>query len=180
MWTETRNVSRIIYFTWTYERLSELEVFLRKSISKKKIAFEQIVRDGKNGAKSDKRGPKNAPQGCELIIKHVHMYYKTFWTKPRTNCSREVRDIESGSWQRLEGWGSWRMTICKRLVPPDDHLQEARSSEWSFARGWILRMIICKQLVPPDDHLQKGGSSRGSFARGWIPWTIIKRLDPPN
>ena len=180
MWTETRNVSWIIYFTWTYERLSELEVFLRKSISKKKIAFEQIVRDGKNGAKSDKRGPKNAPQGCELIIKHVHMYYKTFWTKPRTNCSREVRDIESGSWQRLEGWGSWRMTICKRLVPPDDHLQEARSSEWSFARGWILRMIICKQLVPPDDHLQKGGSSRGSFARGWIPWTIIKRLDPPN
>ena len=43
MWTETKNVSRIIYFTWTYERLSELEVFLRKSILKKKIAFEQMA-----------------------------------------------------------------------------------------------------------------------------------------
>ena len=153
MWTETRNVSRIIYFTWTYERLSELEVFLRKSILKKKIAFEQIVRDGKNGAKSDKRGPKNAPQGCELIIKHVHMYYKTFWTKPRTNCSREVRDIESGSLQGWLGWLWWRMIICKWPIPPDYHLQEAGPFRWSFARGQSLRMIICKMPAPLDDHL---------------------------
>ena len=38
---------------------------------------------------------------------------------------------------------SLQMIICKRPDPQDDHLQEARSSGWSFAKGWILRMIIC-------------------------------------
>ena len=37
------------------------------------------------------------------------------------------------------------MIICKSLNAPDDHLQEARSSRWSFASRWILRMIICKR-----------------------------------
>ena len=35
------------------------------------------------------------------------------------------------------------LIICKWPVPQDDHLQEAGSSRWSFARGQILRMIIC-------------------------------------
>ena len=45
------------------------------------------------------------------------------------------------------------MIICKRPNPPDDHLQEASSSRWSFARGWSIRMNICKRQVPPDAHL---------------------------
>ena len=56
------------------------------------------------------------------------------------------------------------MIICKRPVPPDYHLQEARFSGWSFARGRILWMIICKWPVPPNDHMQAAGSSRWSFA----------------
>ena len=65
-------------------------------------------------------------------------------TVTRTNCSRKVREIESGSWQRWLGWQGWQMIICKRPVPPDDHMQEARSSKWSFERGQI--MIICKAV----------------------------------
>ena len=83
--------------------------------------------------------------------------------KTRTNCSRKVREIESGPWQRWLGWRGWRMIICKRLrmvfckrlVPPYDHLQEAGSSIWSFARGRIPCMIFCKRPDPPDDHLQQ-------------------------
>ena len=48
-----------------------------------------------------------------------------------------------------------RMIICKRPVPPDDHLQEASPSVSSFARGRPLRMIICKRPVPLDHHLQE-------------------------
>ena len=29
-----------------------------------------------------------------------------------------------------------RMIICKRPAPPDDHLQMAGPSKWSFVRGW--------------------------------------------
>ena len=54
--------------------------------------------------------------------------------KTRANCSRKVREIESRSWKRWLGWRGWRMIICRRPVPPDDHLQVARSSRWSFAR----------------------------------------------
>ena len=73
------------------------------------------------------------------------------------------------------------MIICKRLDPPDDHLQKAGSSRWSFARGRILWMIICKWPDPPDDHLQEAGSSRLSFASGQILRMIIcKRPDPQD
>ena len=81
----------------------------------------------------------------------------------RTNGSRKVREIQSGSWQR---WQGWRMIICKRPVPPDGHLQEAGPSGWVFARGWSLRMIICKRPAPQDDHLQEAGPSGWSFGRG--------------
>ena len=50
-----------------------------------------------------------------------------------------------------------RMIICKRPVPPDDHLQEASPSVSSFARGRPLRMTICKRPVPLDHHLQEAG-----------------------
>ena len=33
------------------------------------------------------------------------------------------------------------MIICKRLAPPNDHLQYAGPSRWSFAGGRPLRMI---------------------------------------
>ena len=73
------------------------------------------------------------------------------------------------------------MITCQRPDAPDDHLQEAGSSGWSFASGQILRMIICKWPVPPDDHLQVAGSAGWSFARGRIRWMIIcKRPDPPD
>ena len=52
-----------------------------------------------------------------------------------------------------------RMIICKRPVPPDDHLQEASPSVSSFARGRPLRMTICKRSVPSDHHLQEAGPS---------------------
>ena len=39
-----------------------------------------------------------------------------------TNCSRKVRKIESGSWQRWQGQRGWWMIICKRPVPSDIHL----------------------------------------------------------
>ena len=57
----------------------------------------------------------------------------------------------------------WSFAICKRPDNLDDHLQEAGSSRWSFARGRILQMIICKWPDPPDDHLQEDGSSEWSF-----------------
>ena len=53
-----------------------------------------------------------------------------------------------------------RMTICKRPVPPDDHLQEAGPFEWSFARVRPLPMIIWMRSAHPDDNLQKAGPSR--------------------
>ena len=37
------------------------------------------------------------------------------------------------------------MIICKRLAPPDDHLQEVGPSGWTFA--------FCKRQAPPDNHL---------------------------
>ena len=65
------------------------------------------------------------------------------------------------------------MIICKWPDPPDDHLQEAISSKWSFVRGRIIQMIICKWPDPPDDHLQEARSSGWSFSRGRILWMII-------
>ena len=114
----------------------------------------------------------------------------------RTYCPRKVCEIESWSWQ------GWQMIICKRSVPSDDHLQEARSSEWSFARGqiiwkiicktagpsrwsfargWILWMISCMRPGPPDDHLREAGPPRWLFERGRICVMIIcKRPVPPD
>ena len=55
----------------------------------------------------------------------------------------------------LRGRSFW-IIICKRPAPldkhlqevvlPDDHLQEAGPSGWSFARGRSILMIICKML----------------------------------
>ena len=39
------------------------------------------------------------------------------------------------------GWSIHKI-ICKRTVPPDDHLQKAVPSRWSFARGRSIQMII--------------------------------------
>ena len=74
-----------------------------------------------------------------------------------------------------------RMIICKRPVPPDDHLQEASPSVSSFARGQPLRMTICKRSVPSDHHLQEAGPSGWSSARGRSLWIIIcKRPTTPD
>ena len=61
----------------------------------------------------------------------------------RTNNSRKVRKIDTGSWQRWLQWRGGRIFICKRPVSLDDHLQEGRPSGWSFARGRFLQIIIC-------------------------------------
>ena len=58
------------------------------------------------------------------------------------------------------------MIICKMPDPPNDHLQEARSSGRSFANGRSLQMIVCKRPDPPDNHLKEAGPSWWSFARG--------------
>ena len=44
--------------------------------------------------------------------------------------------IESGTWQRWLGWRVWQKIICKRPVPPDDHLQEADVT--SISDGFFL------------------------------------------
>ena len=68
------------------------------------------------------------------------------------------------------------MIICKRPVHPDDHLQEAGPSGWSFAKGRSIRMIHYERPVHPDDHLQEAGPSIWSFAKGWsIRMIICKR-----
>ena len=70
-----------------------------------------------------------------------------------------------------------RMTICKRLVPLDDHFQESGPSGWSLARGrptpddhlqeaGPLRMTICKRLFPPDHHLQEAGPHFDNHEKG--------------
>ena len=101
-------------------------------------------------------------------------------TLTRTNCSRMVHEIESGSWETYLGWWAWRMIICKRPIPPDDHLQKAGSSGWSFASGRNFQMIICKKADRPDDHLQVAGPSRWSFAKGrFFRMIMCKRQDPP-
>ena len=103
------------------------------------------------------------------------------WFEKRANCSRKVREIESRYWEGWIGWQGWRMIICKRSVPPDDHLQEARSSGLLFARGRILWMIICEWPIPQNDHLQVARSFEWSFARGWILQMVIcKRPDSPD
>jgi hypothetical protein len=48
------------------------------------------------------------------------------------------------------------MTLCKRPVPQDDHLQETGLSESSLARGRPCWMIICKKSVP---HFDRQGTS---------------------
>ena len=58
------------------------------------------------------------------------------------------------------------MIFWKRLLHPDDHLQKASPTWWSFARGQSILMIICKRPIHPDDHLQDAGTSSWSFARG--------------
>ena len=97
------------------------------------------------------------------------------------SCSRNIRDIESGSWERWLRWRWWQMIICKRPIPPDDHFQVAGSSGSSLASGRILRMIICKTSDPPNDHLKMAGPSRCSLARGRILRIIIfKGRDPQD
>ena len=79
-------------------------------------------------------------------------------------------------WRRI-----WLMIICKRPVPPDNHLQEAGPSGWPSARGRSLGIIICKRPAPPDDYLQEAGPSGSSFARGRpLQMTICKRPVPPD
>ena len=72
--------------------------------------------------------------------------------RPRWNVLKEKMMFVRGIWLI-------RMIICKRLVPPDNHLQEGGPSRWSFARGRSLWMIICRRSIPPDDHLQEAGPS---------------------
>ena len=43
-----------------------------------------------------------------------------------------VQETRSSEWSFAIGQSLW-MIICKRPVPPDDHLQEAGPSGWSFA-----------------------------------------------
>ena len=110
---------------------------------------------------------------------HGKLYNIAIWTK--TNCTRKVCEIDSGSWQRWLGWWRWRMIICKRPILLNDHLQEAGPSRWSFAIGQSLQMIICKRPVPLDDHLQEAGPSRWSFARGRpLRMFSCKGLIPPD
>ena len=103
------------------------------------------------------------------------------YLETRANCCRKVREIKSGSWERWFGRRGWRMIICKRPGPLHDHMQVARSSVWSFAKGEILWMIICKRPEPPDDHLPEAGSSGWSFASSLsLQMFNCKGLDPPE
>ena len=116
-------------------------------------------------------GGKSECQGCKLAGNQIEQFV----------LERSARlNLDPGRCDKCDGWSFARgrplwMIICKRLVPQDDHLQEAGHSWWSFAepspsefaRCGPLHMMICKRLVPPDDHLQEAGPSRWSFAKGW-------------
>ena len=62
------------------------------------------------------------------------------------------KSFQKGPWNWI-----WILAVVTRVTGvTDDHLQEAGSSRWSFARG----------RPPLDDHLQEAGPSEWSFARG--------------
>ena len=73
--------------------------------------------------------------------------------------------------------------LSSKGTHPDDHMQKASQSRWSFAKGQPIQMIICKRRpiwminckrpVDLDDHLLKASSPRWSFAIGWPIWMII-------
>ena len=65
------------------------------------------------------------------------------------------------------------MIIWKGLVYPDDHLQDADPSKWSFAKGQSIQMIIFGRPVDQDDHLQKASPPGWSFVRGRSTRMII-------
>ena len=52
------------------------------------------------------------------------------------------------------------MIICKSPAPPDDYLQEAGPSGWSFARGRSLGMIIFKEPVPQNDKRHNNNNNK--------------------
>ena len=149
----------VIFHFWTRSghfqanivTLGKSWIFRKRSCYQIRLIFGKIP----NGLQSP------PPSFLENYI--VNLFRKT--TKTRTNCSRMVSKIESGSWERWLGWLGWQMIIWKRPIIPDDHLQVAGPS---FASGRILRMIICKRPNPPDDHLQVASPSRWSFASGQI------------
>ena len=82
----------------------------------------------------------------------------------RTNCSRKVHEIEPGSQGRLLRWREWRVIICKRPDPLNNHFQVAGSFRWSFAGGKSLQVIICKWPDSTVDHLQGAKSFGWPFA----------------
>ena len=62
------------------------------------------------------------------------------------------------------------MIIHKRPIHWDDHLQKARPSQWSFAKGPPIRIIICKRPADPDDHLQT--TTTTGRKGGWQGWRM--------
>ena len=66
------------------------------------------------------------------------------------------------------------MIICKRTVPPDDHLQKAVPSRWSFARGRSIQMIIVVvavsivvESVEPGELDESGESGLKTYPAYW-------------
>ena len=86
--------------------------------------------------------------------------------KPKSKQEQIV--LERSAWLNLDpGRGDYRVTgvtmiICKRPDPPDDNMQKASSSRWSFARGRNLRMIICNNDNNKDNNINRGdGGDQG-------------------
>jgi len=125
-----------------------------------------------------------------------NIYLCWYWNcilGPITIETRPIKQCKSLIWILifvLFWYIRWRKAkTATKTIPPDDHLQKAGASGWSFANGQPLRMIICKRPVPSDDHLQgacpfgwsfqEAGPSRWSYARGRpLRFIICRRLVP--
>ena len=125
-------------------------------------------------------GRNSRPTETEFLKRAVSRKYSKIWCWPVQKYRLKKKTTRMNSNHLQEASPSGRsftrgqpilMTICKRLVHPDEYLQGAGSSGRSFARGQSIRIIICKRPihlvdhlpVHPDDHLQEAGPSGWSM-----------------
>ena len=103
----------------------------------------------------------------KILSKIYLCWYWNCILGPITIETRPIKHCKSLIWILiffLFWYITWRKAkTATKTVPPDNHLQKAGTSGWSFANGQPLRMIICKRPVPSDDHLQEAGLFRWSF-----------------
>ena len=71
------------------------------------------------------------------------------------------------------------MTICKKPVNSDDHLQETGPYEWSFARGQSIGMIIVMVFVVESGELDEYGELELKKENCWLEEKINSDTNQP-